>query len=80
MLPVHKQSPPSYMNSVMKRFGHHLSNDQSYHLANKMAGCLHSAPEGSSCFSLRSSSVIHYYPHQPVQNIARQQNGEQQGD
>lgn len=53
MSPAQKEvSSPYYMHSVMKRFGHHLSTEQSVHLAGQMAGSLQSAPQGSCCSSL----------------------------
>ena len=69
--PVQKECPPYYMNSVMKRFGHHLSTDQTHYLTGRMAASLHSAPEGSTCSLPRSirddhqqQQLVHHNSHQ----------------
>ncbi|KAI7887214.1 hypothetical protein K492DRAFT_173550 [Lichtheimia hyalospora FSU 10163] len=79
---LQNDASPYYMNSIMKRFGHHLSTDQTQHLTGRMAGSLHSAPEGSSCSLPRSihngnkeqekKELSNYHPlHQaPINNAA----------
>ncbi|KAG2221773.1 hypothetical protein INT45_003413 [Circinella minor] len=70
--PVQKECPPFYMNSVMKRFGHHLSTDQTHYLTGRMASSLHSAPEGSSCSLPRS--IIEDHQQQPIHPNSHQSN------
>ena len=65
MPPVQKECPPYYMNSVMKRFGHHLSTDQTLSLTGRMAATLHSAPEGSTCSLPRSVNTSSDDAQQP---------------
>ncbi|CDS05722.1 hypothetical protein LRAMOSA08250 [Lichtheimia ramosa] len=79
---LQNDASPYYMNSIMKRFGHHLSTDQTQHLTGRMAASLHSAPEGSSCSLPRSindgnkeqekKELPNYHPlHQaPINNAA----------
>ncbi|KAI8140549.1 hypothetical protein BJV82DRAFT_715752 [Fennellomyces sp. T-0311] len=68
MPPVQKECPPYYMSSVMKRFGHHLSTDQTLYLTGRMAASLHSAPEGSTCSLPRSVNTTDDMQQPPVTN------------